>query len=159
MHKNSHRTWQLPRALGVATALIIIQAPAQAHLGGDAASVDDDSVKLRGQVARAQMLQYDRHDISSGGDAIVHEYLSRSGKVFAVTWQGPVQPNLQQLFGDYFETFRAAAATPGQPGLHRQARLVRPDFVYEAAGHLRSFRGRAYVPSLVPAGVDIASLP
>jgi len=156
-NSNPARRW-LP-ALGLATVLTLLQAPAQARLGSDAASINDDNVQLKGQLVRTPMLQYDRHDITNGPDSVVHEYLSRSGKVFAVTWQGPLPPDFRQLFGDYFEPFRAAAAAQMRPGQHRQARFVQPDFVYEAAGRLRTFRGRAYVPSLVPAGVDVATLP
>jgi hypothetical protein len=36
--------------------------------------------------------------------------------------------------------------------------VAQPDFVAQALGRLRAFRGKAYVPSLVPAGVDVTEL-
>jgi hypothetical protein len=42
--------------------------------------------------------------------------------------------------------------------MHRQLSFANPDFVVESTGRLRNFRGKAYVPSLVPAGVSVADL-
>jgi hypothetical protein len=78
--------------------------------------------------------------------------------VFAVTWQGPTPPDLRQLFGSYFEPFRSAAAAQSRPGGHRQLSIAQSDFVVQAIGHLRTFQGKAFVPSLVPAGVSVAEL-
>jgi hypothetical protein len=36
--------------------------------------------------------------------------------------------------------------------------IAQSDFVVQAIGHLRTFQGKAYVPSLVPAGVSVAEL-
>ena len=138
-------------------ALLGAAAPASARLGGDFASVDADSSGVRGQLISTPMLAYERHDISSG-TSVIREYLA-NGKVFAVSWQAPVPPDLQQLFGDYFESFRASAAAQAHPGAHRLVRVALPDLVVVSAGHLRAFRGKAYIPSLVPAGVNIADLP
>ena len=152
------------RAAGALPALVCLAlagfaAPASAHLGGDYDSVSADSAKFRGQLLSTAMLQYDRHDITTSSGTVIHEYLSRAGKVFAVSWQGPLPPDLRQLFGDYFEPFSSAASAQSRPGGHRQVSIVQPDFVVQASGHLRAFQGKAYVPSLVPAGVSVADLP
>jgi len=156
----SHAKYRALRMLpALATvALMAAQTPALAALGGDAGSVQIDSVRLHGQLISTSMLQYERHDITTAAGGAVHEYLSRSGRVFAVTWQGQMPPDLRQLFGSYFEPLRAAEAAHSRPGAHRQVAIVQPDFVYQASGQLRAFRGRAYVPSLVPVGVDLSAL-
>lgn len=136
-----------------------LASPASARLGGDYASVSDDSAQLKGQLVSTTMLNCDRHVITTGSGTVIHEYLSRSGKVFAVTWHGPLPPDLRQLFGDYFEPFSSAAAAQSRPGGHRQLNIQQPDFVVQASGHLRAFQGSAYVPSLVPSGVSVADLP
>jgi uncharacterized protein DUF2844 len=143
----------------VALALLCTAPPASAGLGGDLDSVTADSVRFRSQLVSTPMRDYQRHDIALGSNGVIHEYLSNAGKVFAVTWQGPLPPDLRQLFGDYFEPFRAAAAAQVRPGAHRYLRVSEPDFVVESSGHLRSFQGRAYVLSLVPPGVDVGDLP
>ena len=155
-YRSKHAALSLPAL--IAAAFAWVAAPAAASLGGDVASVRDDTVKLRGQLVSTPMLQYDRHDITTGPGAVVHEYLSRAGTIFAVTWQGPLPPDLRQLFGSYFEPFRNAAVAQSTPGGHRHLSIVQSDFVVESSGHLRAFQGKAYVPSLVPSGVSVADL-
>jgi hypothetical protein len=156
----SYRTCRAARTLRALLWLLSgwLAMPASAGLGGDTASVSDDSVKLRGQLVSTGMLQYDQHDITAASGTVIHEYLSRSGKVFAVSWNGPVPPDLRQLFGPYFESFRSAAAAQSRPGGHRQISVAQPDFVVQATGHMRAFQGKAFVPSLVPPGVSVAEL-
>ncbi len=83
------------------------------------------------------------------------------GKVFAVTWRGPFAPNLQQLFGSYYEQFQAAAQSGRQSrsSTHRMLSIAQPDFVVHELGRMRSYQGKAYVPSLIPEGVSVGTLP
>jgi len=134
-------------------------SPALASLGGNADSVSTDSSALKGQLRSTPSVQYDVQEITSG-ILVVREYVTRSGQVFAVTWQGPVLPNLQQLLGDYFARFQstAVAAHQANPGIHRQLSIAQSDLVVQSSGRLRSFRGLAYLPSLLPAGVSVSEL-
>ena len=138
--------------------LWLASLPVCASLGGDVGSVSADSVSFKGQLLSTGMLQYDQHDITTPSGTVVHEYLSRAGKVFAVSWHGPMPPDLRQLFGSYFEPFQSATAAQSRPGMHRQVSVAQPDFVVHAVALLRTFQGKAYVPSLVPAGVAVADL-
>jgi hypothetical protein len=142
----------------VSLTLFWLASPASASLGGDADSVSSDRITLKGQLVSTPMLQFQLHVITSISGTVVHEYLSRAGKVFAVTWQGPRPPDLRQLFGSYFEPLRSAAAAQSRPGAHRQLNIVQSDFVVQAIAHMRSYQGKAYVPSLIPAGVSVADL-
>ena len=134
-----------------------LSAPAWAHLGGDVASVMADTAALRAQVRTTPTVQYDVHEIVNDG-LVIHEYSTRQGQVFAVTWQGPFKPDLRQLLGDYFSSFQSAASQP-HPGSHRFFSVSRPDLVVESNAHLRTFQGVAYIPGLVPAGVSVGTLP
>ena len=131
--------------------------PAWGALGGDYASVESDRQAMRAQLRSTPAVQYDVHEISSASGTIVREYVSRAGKVFAITWQAPVMPDLRQLLGEYFDRYTAAAASP-RPGAHRQFAVRRPDVVVESSGHLRAFRGKAYVPAALPDGVSASDL-
>jgi hypothetical protein len=144
-------------ALAVLTFAAFV-APAVAGLGGDEDSVHTDAARFRGPMLSTAMLQYTRHDIATGANAAIHEYVSRTGKVFAVTWRGPLPPDLSQLFGSYFGAYRTAVIAQSHPGGHRQVYVAQPDLVVQAVGRLRAFAGKAYVPSLVPAGVDVTEL-
>lgn len=154
------RVLLVPAAVGIAT-LLSYQPSALAALGGSSDSVVTDRAMLRGQLRTTPMTQYDVHEISMNSSVIVREYVTRSGTVFAVTWQGPTPPNLRQLFGDYYFTRfnnATAAAAQSRPGSHRQFVLNQSDLVVQSAGHMRAFEGRAYLPALVPAGVSISDL-
>ena len=153
-----HRRAMLLQGL-VACIALAGSSAAFAALGGDAGSVAIDRVAFAAQLRTTATLQYDVHEISSGAQT-VHEYVSRQGQVFAVTWQGAVRPNMRQLLGEYFGRFQSAAVVAHQqnPGQHRQFHLARPDLVIVSSGRLRNFRGIAYLPTLMPAGVTADQL-
>jgi hypothetical protein len=148
------------RLLGLTFAVLMWHSSAQAGLGGDAQSVPVDRVAMHGQVQSISLQQYDQHTITTDAGTIVNEYATRQGRIFAVTWQGPMPPNLQQLFGTYYEQYQSATAASAQahPGTHRQLSVAQSDFVVQAFGRMRYYHGKAYVPSLVPAGVLVAGL-
>ena len=135
--------------------------PALAHLGAGASSVGDDRVVLEGALRTTLLQQYAVHEITAATGTIVREYASPDDKVFAITWRGPTPPDLRTLLGEYFTPYLNASASTVQTraGAHRQLSVSQPDLVVQAAGHARSFRGRAFVPSLIPAGVLIDALP
>ena len=137
----------------------LLPALALAHLGGDADSVDTDRRVFHAGLRSTPMLQYNQHEITTDSGTRVSEYATRQGTVFAVTWQGSLPPDLHQLFGNYYELYQSAVSAQARPGMHRQLTIVGSDLVVQSSARLRAFGGRAYVPSLVPAGVFVADLP
>jgi hypothetical protein len=138
--------------------VLLLQGPAMAHLGGDTDSVSADRDAMQAQLRSTPMQLYSMHEISTAAGALIHEYTTRQGTVFAVTWQGQLPPDLTQLFGNFYKQYQDAATAQSRPGMHRQLNISNADFVVASTGRLRSFRGKAYVPSLVPAGVSVADL-
>ena len=136
-------------ALWAALGAVSVTLPAFAALGGDATSVDADVARMKGQAHATPVVGYTVSAITLPTGTVVNEYISAAGKVFAVTWKGPSVPNLQQTLGSYFAAFRAAGAAP-HGGNHHQLRVQQSDFVMQTAGHMRAWRGMAYVPSLLP---------
>jgi hypothetical protein len=134
--------------LVLATAL---PRPVNASLGDDLPSVEADRASMKADLRKAQAGLYEIHELVTPQGTTVREFAAPSGKVFAVSWRGPFKPDLRQTLGNYFETYRAAARTPGSTRSHASVR--ERDLVVHASGHMRSFAGLAYVPSLVPAGV------
>ena len=127
-------------------------APAAATLGEAAPSIQKDQVRMRGTLRISQNQAYSVHELQAPYGTVVREYVSpASGKVFAVTWQGPRIPDLQQLLGAYFDQYtRAVQSRRGQGPLIIQV----PGLVVQSAGHQRSFIGRAFLPQEVPSGVS-----
>jgi hypothetical protein len=123
-------------------------APAWAVLGQSVVSVRSDQLHIEGELRTFALQGYAVHKINRGDGTVVKEYVSPAGMVFGVSWQGPTVPDLSLLLGSYFAQFQQAAQTASH---RRQALRVRTgELVVESSGHLRAFRGRAYVPSLLP---------
>jgi hypothetical protein len=135
---------------GVTLMMLALAFPARAALGGDVASVHADRVKLNATMRTAPAIHFTQFEMQLPSGATVREYVSSAGAVFAVTWEGPSLPDLRLLLGGYFQQYSDAVQSGGVG-----ARVVQqPDLVVYTGGHMRAFRGRAYVPQLLPPGID-----
>lgn len=143
------------------TAVVLASScslPAKASLGGDIGSIQADTAHMSANVTKTASNTYEVHQLQSPAGTVVNEYLSSSGTVFAVTWQGPFMPDMQQILGSYFQPYSTAlSAQPRQYG-HRPLNIHQPGIVVQTSGHMRAHWGRVYVPSLVPEGVNAEQL-
>lgn len=138
------------KLLLLSAAVLLGALPVLASLGDTVDSVATDQRMLRaGTHTVNQGSGYSVHELKSNNVA-VKEYVSPAGKVFAVTWKGSAMPDLSQLFGSYFAEYHAKVPARAR----HQMTLRGGDLVVEGVGHQRFFTGRAYVPSLVPAGLN-----
>jgi hypothetical protein len=153
----------LALALGAAVLAGAALAPAQAGLGQTLSSVQADRVSMKGQLRGGSKAGpgFTVQQITAASGTLVREYVSPSGVVFAVSWDGPAMPNLQQLLGTYFTQFQSAVkrqrASGARPG-HDHLQVRGPSLVVHTGGHMRQLFGMAYVPSLVPANVSVSDL-
>ncbi len=146
-------------ALLLAVLIAATLAPSRAAfaaLGENMASVAHDKAMLRGTLSVVPMQTYEVHEIRAASGQTVREYAARSGKVFAVTWNGTQVPNLKLLLGQYFDRY-VAAARLRRTG-HHLLSIRTPDLVMTAIRYQRGARGQAYVPALLPSGVTRADL-
>jgi hypothetical protein len=135
-------------------ALLLLPIPALASLGGDVTTVEADLAKMQGSLRTTSNNSYTLHEIQASNGVTVKEYVSTSGKVFAVTWQGPIHPDLRQLLGTYFDAFtQAEQAQRAQRRGRGPVQIQEPGLVVQVAGHMRAFSGKAYVPQMLPAGI------
>jgi len=134
-----------------AACISVIAPPAFAVLGGDAASVEADQAHINATRRLSQSNGYTIHELHSPTGSVVREFVSPSGKVFAIAWQAPSLPDLRQLLGPYFDEFQTAAALSHKPA-HAPLFVEHSGLVVQLAGHMRSFTGRAYLPDQLPAG-------
>lgn len=106
-----------------------------------------------GAAAAAQYTVREANDVDG---VTIREYVLPTNVVFAVTWHGPVRPDMSELLGSYFANF--VNASDGR------ARGIGPmvqhngDFHIESAGHTGYVFGKAYLPRLVPANVRMENL-
>ncbi len=145
-----------------AMILIFMTAlPAFAGLGEDAGSVQADQARMQASLRTTQAQAYTLQEIQAPTGIVVREYVSpASGKVFAVAWQGPWPPNMQQILASYFDQFQQAAqARAGTARAMRRPLVINlPGLVVESGGHMRSFAGRAYIPAMLPQGVTAEAI-
>jgi hypothetical protein len=131
-------------------------APAFAALGGDVSSVQADLAHMKGAIRVTTNTAVTVHEISTAYGTSVREFMGADGKVFAVSWSGPVNPDLRQVLGGYYPQFaQAASAAHAAHGDHRHLNIEQPGLVVQNVGRLRAFAGRAWVPSMLPVNFPI----
>ena len=153
----------LPGACAIGIALALMTPLAHAVLG--------EPLALPANASRAQAAAAPRSALPAGAQMVerasgdggwIREYVSPQGIVFAVSWNTRFKPRLDTLLGRYQAGYAAAAsqamARPGRAAVQRQATLRADDLVVQSSGFLNTFHGRAWAPSLVPAGFDAATL-
>ena len=128
---------------------------AEAALGGSADSVAADRKALSAaKRATTSRNGYTVQEIESDA-TVVREYVSSSGVVFAIAWQGLMHPNLKALLGSYNREYQAALKQTSRRMGRRRQQVLTDQVVVEKWGHMRNLQGRAYAPALIPAGVTI----
>ena len=141
-------------AMGFAIAAVCLPRSAGASLGGDMSSVLDDQAKLQGTLRTTNNNSYNINEIQAPSGVVVREYVSTSGTVFGVAWQGRSHPDLRQVLGANYDRFvQAVQAQRAQRHGHGPLLIQQPGLVVQMGGHMRSLTGRAYLPQSLPAGV------
>jgi hypothetical protein len=119
-----------------------------------------DQARFQGSLKTTQATSYVVHEIQLPTGTSIREYESPAGEIFAVTWRGGWLPDMRQLLGSYFGRYADAvqARSSAHPG-RQPLRVADSEFVVELTGHMRSFAGRAYLPAMLPSGVNAESIP
>lgn len=135
--------------------VLALAFPAWGALGDNVMSVQNDQIHMKGTLRSVANERYVLHEIRTASGGSVREFVSPGGSVFGLAWEGPNVPDLQQILGQYFETMKQAASQRRSRG---PLIIHTPEFVFEQTGHMRSFRGRAYLPQDLPQSVDAAEI-
>lgn len=125
-------------------------------LGGDITSVEADRAKMEATLQTTSTQLYTVHEMHTANNVTVREFVSPAGKVFGVAWKGASRPDMKQLLGAYFDAYTQAEQKQKAERVGRGPLLIQqPGFVLQMSGHMRALAGRAYIPQLVPAGVQV----
>jgi Protein of unknown function (DUF2844) len=145
-------------AAGLFLLSLLLPIGASAALGGDVTSVEADQQKMNAMRAVHANEKYLVHEITTPYGTVVREYVSPDGRVFGVAWRGAFLPDFQQILGDYYGKYLQGArdARAAQPRRSPNASLTveQPELVMHSGGHMRAYAGHAYVPGMIPQGVD-----
>jgi len=136
-------------------AVLGITLPSRASLGGLADSVEADRVALSG--TRRPSVNRGRYAVQEMevGATRVREYVSPSGEIFAMAWDGLAHPDLGTLLGAYASEWRLADRQAVRVPGRRTGSITTPNMVVERWGRMRDLHGRAYLPALLPEGVQV----
>jgi len=141
--------------LGLSVSFFATARIVQATLGEPVDSISADR-KALSAVRRAATVHdgYTVQEIASDS-TVVRQYISPSGIVFGIAWNGLIHPDLTQLLGSYDSEYREALQqTPRKRG-SRRLQVKTNRVVIEKWGHMRNLQGRAYAPALIPQGVSV----
>lgn len=123
---------------------------AHAALGGLPEPFNGEGMQVVSGVTSA-MPNYTTRDSTLATGTRVREYISQGGIVFALTWNGPVLPDLKALLGPYFDAMVAESARMPKAG-RSQLTVNLPGVVINSGGRMRAFEGSAWIPAQLPAG-------
>jgi Protein of unknown function (DUF2844) len=148
-----HKIWWLATAAAIAASWSCV---ASATLGEPESSIATEKQASKASIKETSLGSYRVHELQSSSGTVIREYAGLDGKVFAVTWHGPFMPNLRDALGRYFDEYAAAASSGRMDRNHVQ--VEQDDLVVRVGGHMRAYRGLAYLPQAVPSGVSIGDL-
>jgi hypothetical protein len=158
MHPEQSRRPRAARAAVTACAALIgggallVPAMSQAALGAPFASIATDQARLRASIQVSARPSYEVHELTLPSGTAVREFVSSTGTVFAIAWNGPSLPDLRQLLGAYFADYTGAAQSPH--GGRHHLNLSRSDLSIQSSGHMGAFTGRAVLLQALPAGIS-----
>jgi hypothetical protein len=141
-------------AVTIAVATLAPCFPAGASLGGNITSVRDDQMKMQGTLRTTSIDSYNVHEIQTPGGVVVREYVSQTGNVFGVAWQGRSHPDLHQVLGAYYDRYvQAVQAQRAQRHGHGPLLIEEAGLVVQMGGHMGALTGRAFIPQSLPVGM------
>jgi hypothetical protein len=152
---HSHSRSRAARAVAAALALALPLA-ARAALGGDAGSIMRDQEALGATHAVTPGALYTLHALYGADGVELHEYADASGRVFALSWQGPHAPDVGLLLGAASARYLAAARN--HRGGHHVLSIREPDLEVSMLRLPRGWRGHALLPMALPLGVSRGDL-
>jgi hypothetical protein len=121
----------------------------RAELGGPPEQFTEGTVVVSDVTSAGS--SYVTRDTTLATGTRVREYVSDRGVVFALSWEGPILPDLKALLGKYFDTMVAESARLPRAGRSHIA-INDPEVVIHSGGHMRAFEGSAWIPAEFPAG-------
>ena len=135
------------------SAVLLATATAQAHLGGNEASVQADGADWQAPAVAVRGARFTVFTHSTPEGVKVRQFVSPTGLVFAVAWDGPLLPDMERLLGPQFPLYQNALQQR-----KRNVRVDTPRLSLESGGMMRAFVGRAYLPDQLPVGVTAVDI-
>ncbi len=135
---------------------------ARAALGESVDSIGTDREmvspeKVTSKVISNAYANYTVYQLNYDGTS-VREYVSASGIVFGIAWNGLIHPDLTPLLGSYAAEYQEALGRTVRKYGERHLQVRAAHVIVQKWGHMRNLQGRAYDPDLIPAGVTVEEI-
>jgi Protein of unknown function (DUF2844) len=141
--------------------MVVFPGPqkARAALGESVDSIESDrkivsAERVTSKVTSTAYANYTVYELNYDGTS-VREYVSTSGIVFGIAWNGLIHPDLTPLLGSYAGEYQEALAQTVRKYGERHLQVKAARVIVQKWGHMRNLQGRAYAPELIPAGVTV----
>lgn len=121
-----------------------------AALGDDEGKVSESS-QIQPKSVRSGLVMHEQiaHHVT------VHQFAEPQGKVFAVSWAGPVHPDLRELLGAHYAHYKSSFEKNFRKTRGRRFVEYEDDGLHvEMGGHMGSVRGRVWLTSIFPKQVS-----
>lgn len=126
----------------------------RAELGGTTASILAEQKQFNSQLTSTQQNGYSLYIQTLTSGTSFQEYVSPSGIVFAISWNGPTLPNIHAIFGNYYGNYLSASQQS-----RRSIYSSSDSLVIQSTGMMGAFQGFAFLPKEAPAGFTVNNLP
>ena len=145
-----------PPAGDNAAKVRLLQRSAQASLRASGVGAPAAGSPAAGSPAASN---YTVRETTLGSGTVVREYLASNGAVFALSWRGPVVPDLSDLLGPYFpQLVDGARVTQLIHGVRAPVAVDADNLVVHTGGHMGAFSGQAWLPQALPAGFTASDI-
>lgn len=115
------------------------------------------SDQATGSATAGTATSWSMREVTLPDGLIQREYLTTDGTVFAVAWRGSHRPELSVLLGTRYATQMSRNARELRRqgrGSHAMTSQMDETFAVRASAHQRSSTGVAWLPRMLPPGLD-----
>ena len=138
-------------------AFVFLATPSLSHadLGGVESSIQQDQTIFHGSKTNFyHRSNYHVHEVALDRMAL-RQYVTLDGKVFAIAWKGPANPDLSTVLGKYFEDYKTAMQNSRRQRRGRAPIAIEHNGLrIELGGHMRAVHGRIWITGELPRGVE-----
>ncbi len=138
----------------VLIALLFAPALAYAGLGDQESSIEKDRQAVGAPSSAVQDKHVFKIHEMTAHSARIREFTNGSGKIFAISWRGVADPNLEPLLGSYYQEFQNARKNQKISHGRKPLSIKTANLVYQKSGHMRDLHSLVYLNGQLPAGIE-----
>ena len=150
---------QISYWMGIVLLMLTLSLPALAALGGDVSSVQEDQAQMKGTLKTTEADAYTVHEITAPGNTVVRNTFPRRAKSLPSLGTDSLSPTCSSFWGrTSISMHRPPKSKERATRAATRSTSNSPAWLSRTAGICARIMGRAYVPDMVPHGVNVDAL-